>query len=217
MITVHTIYNYPPVLKGNVRDIRVLWALEELGLPYQFQWMDFSKGEHRGDVHRLLSPFGKVPAIEDGAQRMFESGAIVLYLYENAGKAPQDAHARAEVNQWAFAALNTLEPIFFDLARWELFWKEKTGRDWRYADLLVAAKERLDDLTRVLGGKQYLVGNAFGPADILMTAVLDFGKMTPGLFDKHAVVQAYRDRCHARPAYGRAAAVQGTGPQANAA
>ena len=217
MIKLYAAYGFPPFLKGIVRDIRALWALEELGLPYDIHWMDASKGEHRENPNRLINPFGKIPSMEDGGLRMFETGAIVLYLYENIGKAPQDAHARAEVNQWCFAALNTVEPVLFDLLRWELFWKEKTGRDWRYPELLGFAHDRLSDLERALGDKHYLVGNAFGPADILMCTVLDFAQHTPGIFDKHPGIAAYRERCHARPAFQRALAKQGVGPQANAA
>jgi glutathione S-transferase len=217
MITVYGAYNFPPFLKGIVSDLRVYWALEELGLPYDIHWMDSSKGEHRESPNRLINPFGKIPSMVDGAQRMFETGAIVLYLYENAGKAPQDAHARAEVNQWCFAALNTVEPIFLDIFRWDKFWMDKPGRDARYPELLGFADERLADLARAMGDKHYLVGNVFGPADILMTTVLGFAQHEPKIFEKHPAIGAYLERCHARPAYQRALAKQGAGPKANAA
>jgi len=217
MITVYGAYGFPPFLKGIVRDLRVYWALEELGLAYDIHWMDASKGEHTVAPNRLINPFGKIPSLVDGAQRMFETGAIVLYLYENAGKAPQDAHARAEVNQWCFAALNTVEPVFLDIFRWGKFWNEKPGYEWRYPELLGLADERLTDLARAMGDKHYLIGNTFGPADILMTSVLDFAQHEPKIFEKHPVIVAYRERCHARPAYQRALAKQGIGPKANAA
>ncbi len=217
MITVYAAYGFPPALKGIVRDIRALWALEELGLPYQIHWMNSVKGEHRIDPNRTINPFGKIPSLEDGAHRMFETGAIVLYLFENAGKAPQDAHARAEVNQWCFAAVNTVEPIVFEILRWDLFWKDKPGREWRYPELLGFAHERLTDLERALGDKPYLTGNNFGPADIMVTTVLDFCQHEPKIFEKHAGIRAYLERCHGRPAYQRALAKQGVGPQANAA
>jgi glutathione S-transferase len=217
MITAYAGYNFQPVVQGILRDIRVLWALEELSLPHGTHWMDVDKGEHRENPNRLVNPFGKIPSLEDGAQRMFESGAIVLYLYENAGRAPQDAHARAEVNQWCFAALNTVEPVFAEIFRWDIFWKDRPGREWRRPELEIAAEQRLTDLARALGDKPYLVGGNFGPADILMTSVLDFGRHAPELFAQHPSIRAYLERCHARPAYQRALAKQGTGPQANAA
>lgn len=217
MITVYAFYNFPPFVKGLVRDMRVTWALEELGLPYKTHWLDFAKSEQRDPPNRLVNPFGKVPAIENGALHLFESAAIVLYLYENAGKAPQDAHARAELNQWCFAALNTVEPVFFEIARWNAFWKDRPGRELRYPELLGLAAERLDDLQRALGARPYLLGNDFGPADILMTTVLDFSKDVEGVFEKHAGIRAYRERCHGRAAYKRALARHGEGPAASAA
>jgi len=217
MIKVYAAYGLPSFAKGVVRDLRVLWALEELALPYDVHWMHAMKGEHKIDPNRLLNPFGKIPSLEDGAQRMFESAAIVLYLYENAGKAPQDAHARAEVNQWCFAAVNTVEPPMLELFRWDFFWKEKPGRDGVRSEFLAHAHERLADLGKALGDKAYLVAGNFGPADILMTTALDFAQHLPELFDAHPVVKGYRERCHARPGYRRALAKQGQGPQANAA
>ena len=217
MITVYAFYNFPPAVKGIVRDLRVSWALEELGLAYKTHWLDFAKGEQRDPPNRLVNPFGKVPAIENGALHLFESAAIVLYLYENAGKAPQDAHARAELNQWCFAALNTVEPVFQEVARWNAFWKDRPGREWRYPELLGLAAERLDDLQRALGARPYLLGHDFGPADILMTTVLNFTQHEPAIFAKHPGIRAYLERCRGRAAYGRALARQGEGPAADAA
>jgi glutathione S-transferase len=216
MITVHAAYNFPWA-KGIVRDIRVLWALEELGLPYRIHWLDYQKGGPQAMDRRAVNPFGKIPAMEDGAQHLFESGAIVLYLYDNAGKGPQDAHARAEVNQWCFAAVNTVETVTIEVLRWNNSWRERVGRDLRYPEIMAMADERLTDLTRALAGRDYLVGNAFGPADILMSTVLDFAKDEPALFARHPAIAAYHQRCRTRPAYARALAKQSEGPQANAA
>ena len=217
MITLYAAYNFPAGAKGIVRDIRVLWALEELGLPYRTRWFDYTKAGPAADARRDVSPFGKIPALEDGGHRMFESGAIVLYLYDNAGKGPQDAHARAEVNQWCFAAVNTVEPVMIEVLRWNNAWRERPGRDIRYPEILDMAEERLTDLSRVLFGKDYLVGNAFGPADILMSSVLDFARSEPDLFARFPAVAAYHARCRGRPAYGLALSKQGEGPKADAA
>ena len=217
MITVYAGHNFNPVVQGILRDIRVLWALEELGLAHDTHWLNVEQLEHRSAAHRRINPFGKIPSLEDGAQHLFESGAIVLYLYENTGRAPQDAHARAELNQWCFAALNTVEPIFAEIFRWDMFWKDKAGREWRYPELREFADARLTELQTALGDKHYLVGNSFGPADILMTTVLDFAKHDPAIFAKHPAIAAYRERCHARPAYQKALVRQGEGPKADAA
>jgi glutathione S-transferase len=216
MITVHAAYNFPGA-KGIVRDIRVFWALEELGLPYGVKWHDYMKGGPQAMDRRTVNPFGKIPALEDGAQHIFESGAIVLYLFDNAGKGPQDAHARADVNQWCFAALNTVEPVTIDVLRWNNRWRDRPGREQRLAEIMEMAEERLADLSRALAGKDYLVANTFGPADILMSTVLDFAQNEAALFARHPAVAAYRERCHARPAYRKALAKQGEGPKADAA
>jgi glutathione S-transferase len=216
MITVYGAYNFPPFLKGIVRDLRLFWALEEVGLPYDVHWMDTSKGEQKLPPNRLINPFGKIPSLENGGHRMFESGAGVLYIYEQVGKAPQDAHARAELNQWCFAALNTVEPVFLEIFRWDRFWVDKSGREWRYPELIGLAHERLADIATGLADRSYLLGE-FGPADILMATVLDFAAHAPEAFESSPAMRAYLDRCHARPAYKRALARQGEGPKAAAA
>ncbi len=216
MITVYGAYNFPLFAKGVVRDLRLYWALEELGLPYEVHWMDAAKGEHKLPPNRLINPFGKIPSLENGGHRMFESGACVLYIYEQVGKAPQDAHARAELNQWCFAALNTVEPVFLEIFRWDMFWGEKPGREWRYPELVGLAQERLGELEAGLAGKPYLLGE-FGPADILMTTALNFARHAPQLFEPSPVMRSYLERCRARPAYQRALARQEEGPKAEAA
>jgi glutathione S-transferase len=216
MITVYGAYGFPPDFKGIVRDFRIMWALEELGLAYQIHWMNAAKGEHKVAPNRLINPFGKIPSFEMGALRMFESAAVVLFLYENVGKAPQDAHARAELNQWCFAALNTVEPTFLDIFRWDMFWKEKPGREWRYPELIGFAQERMKELEAGLGDKRFFAGE-FGPADILMTTVLDFAKHKPEVFEASSVMRGYLERCKARPAYQAAISKHGEAPQAKAA
>jgi glutathione S-transferase len=216
MITVYGAKNLTPAFKGIVRDFRILWALEELGLPYQTHWMDISKGEHKVAPNSLINPFGKVPSLQDDAFQMFESGAAVLYLYERAGKPPQDARARAELNQWCFAALNTVEPPFIEIFCWDLFWRERIGREVRYPELVSAARDRIGALDTRLAGKPWLLGE-FGPADILMTTVLDFARHVPQVFEGQHTIREYLARNKARPAYVRAIARHGAAPESRAA
>jgi glutathione S-transferase len=217
MITVHASYNLPPFAKGLVRDFRVMWAQEELGLPYEFHWMDIMKGEHKLEANRAVNPFGKIPAFRDGDLKLFESGAIVHYLYDKAAKSPKDPGKRAEQLQWSFAALNTLEPSFFEIVSWDTFWKDRPGRDPHYGELVTIAQTRAADLERALGSKPYLLGGEFGPADILMTTVLKFVNHQPLVLEKAPNVRAYKERCEARPGHQRAAAKHGVGPDARAA
>ena len=154
MITVYAAYNVPPPVKGLVRDLRVMWALEELAMPYGCHWMDIGKQEHKIDPNRSINPFGKIPSFSDGDVKLFESGAIVHYLYDKAGKLPQTPRARSELLQWMFAALNTVEPPFLDLAIWDAFWKDRPGREVRYPELMEVCKTRLGELERALGQEE---------------------------------------------------------------
>ena len=217
MITLYAAYNLPPFAKNLVRDFRVMWALEELGLPFQIHWMDIAKGEHRLDPNRKVNPFGKIPAIADGDFCLFESGAIVHYLYDKAGKLPKDAEASAKLLQWSLAALNTIEPVCFEIVSWDTFWTDRTGREPRYGELITLAQARAADLERTLESKPYLLGEEFGPADILMTTVLNFVGHQPLALEKTPGVRAYAERCKARPAHQRAAARHGKGPNSKAA
>lgn len=217
MITLYAAYNAPFNAKGLARDFRVIWALEELGLPHTFHWMDTGKGEHKVDPNRSINPFGKIPSFTDGEVKLFESAAIVHYLYEKAGKLPSDPLARTRLLQWMFAALNTVEPPFLDILAWNIFWMERPGREVRYPEVIAIAQLRLIELERALGGNSYLVENEFGPADILLTTVLNFAVNEPGLFDQTPIVRAYLGRCRERPAYQRALAAHLKGPDAQAA
>jgi glutathione S-transferase len=217
MITVYAAYNSPPPVKGLVRDLRVMWALEELGMPYTFHWMDIVKAEHKEAPNRAINPFGKIPSFTDGDVKLFETGAILFYLYEKAGKIPADAARRAELLQWMFAALNTVEQPFLDIAIWDSFWKDRPGRDVRYPEVIEVAKTRLAELERGLGKKTFLLGEEFGPADILMTTALNFARHQPAAYENAPIANAYLERCRSRPAYQTALAKQGVGPKADAA
>jgi glutathione S-transferase len=217
MITLYAAYNIPFDGKGRVRDFRVFWALEELGLPYTYHWMDAGKGEHRIDPNRSVNPFGKIPSLTDGDLKLFESGAILHYLYEKAGKLPADPTARTQLLQWMFAALNTVEMPFIEILRWDVFWEDRPGRDLQYPELIAACKTRVGDLERALGSKPYLLGETFGPADILMTATLDFGKHKPEIFADVPGVRAYLERTKGRPAFKIALDKHLSGPSAKAA
>src|SRR6187200_3120649 len=96
--------------RGNTRDLRVLWTLEEIGLPYEIVGMDHPKHDLDSPAFRALNPFGQLPVIDDDGVVVTESGAIVLYLARKSGKLmPRDLAGEAQVLRWCFAALNTIE------------------------------------------------------------------------------------------------------------
>ena len=100
--------------KGQARDMRVRWALEEVGQPYDVRLVSFS--EMKKPAHRALHPFGQIPTYEEGDLALFESGAIVFHIAErHGGLLPDDANARARAITWMFAALSTVEPPIVEL------------------------------------------------------------------------------------------------------
>jgi len=107
--------------RGQVRDLRVRWALEEAGLPYNTRLLE--QGDQDKPEYRALQPFGQVPILEDDGRVLFESGAIVLYIGERSeALLPKEANARARAAQWLIAALNSIEPHLMSIAVIDLFY-----------------------------------------------------------------------------------------------
>src|SRR5271156_6072011 len=110
MITISAFNNVPDFAKGLVRDVRVRWALEEVGLPYKTRLL--GQGDQDNPNYRLLQPFGQVPIFEEDGLVLFESGAIVLHIGERSETLlPKEAGGRAPATQWLIAALNSIEPF----------------------------------------------------------------------------------------------------------
>src|SRR5271155_4366836 len=106
--------------RGLSRDMRVRWALEEVGQPYDVRLVSFS--EMKEPSHRALSPFGQIPTYEEGDLALFESGAIVFHIAQrHACLLPDDANARARAIAWMFSALNTVEPPLVALTGADIF------------------------------------------------------------------------------------------------
>ena len=101
--------NSPDRGRGMARDMRVRWALEEIGQPYEVQLVTFE--EMKQADYRNLQPFAQIPAYKEDDLILFESGAIILYLADKRpGLFPADKNARARAIMWMFSALNTVEP-----------------------------------------------------------------------------------------------------------
>ncbi len=206
MIRVSAFRWVPPFARGLVRDLRVRWALEEAGLPYEERLIG---ADDRGsDAYRALQPFGQVPAYEEDGLVLFESGAIVLHVAARSeALMPADPEGRARTTAWMFAALNTIEPRIQSLAELDLF---HAGEDWarqRRPAVVEATTVRLGELAASLGGRDYLVDDRFTAADLLMTTVLRIVRHTD-LLAQVPPLDAYRRRCEARPAFRKALADQ---------
>ena len=191
--------------RGLARDMRVRWALEEVGQPYDVRLVSF--GEMKEPAHLGLHPFGQIPTYEEGDLALFESGSIVLHIAErHAGLLPDDANARARAIAWMFAALNTVEPPIVDRSAVVLFERDKPWYEERLPILEGRVRQRLDELSSRLGDADWLDG-AFGAGDLLMVTVLRrLGGS--GLLEAYPNLCAYIARGEARPAYKRAFADQ---------
>jgi glutathione S-transferase len=191
--------------RGLARDMRVRWALEEVGQPYHVRLLSFS--EMKEPAHLVLHPFGQIPTYEEGDLALFESGAIVFHIAErHSGLLPADANARAGAIAWMFAALNTVEPPIFERAMATLLDRDKSWYGERLAILDDRVRVRLGELSGRLGDADWLDGE-FSAGDLLMVSVLLRSKVS-GMLDAYPKLSAYVARGEARPAYKRAFAAQ---------
>jgi glutathione S-transferase len=195
----------PDFARGNVRDLRVRWALEEAGIDYAVKKLDASK--ERPAAYLEEQPFGQVPSYRDPDVCLFESGAIVLYIGEQSESLlPRDAAGRARAATWLIAALSSIEPFCMQLATIDIFSRGEQWAKLRRPGVVEMIGSRLSRLADALGDKNYLEGR-FTAGDLMMTAVLRVldGK---GLVESHPNLAAYKARCEARPAFQRALAAQ---------
>lgn len=195
----------PPFAQGLVRDLRVRWALEEAGLAYEARLIGPEDQASTG--YRSLQPFGQVPVYEEDGLALFESGAIVMHIAERSeALMPTDPAARARAKTWMFAALNSVEPSIQNLAEIDLFHADAEWAPLRRPAVLDMAKARLANLSTWLDGRDYLE-DRFTAGDLLMTTVLRILRHTD-LVAQMPVLEAYRLRCEARPAFQKALADQ---------
>lgn len=191
--------------RGLARDMRVRWALEEVGAAYEVRLVSFKAMKE--PAHRAIQPFGQIPTYEDGDLALFETGAIVLHIAErHAGLLPEDADARARAIMWMFAAVNTVEAPIVERANAVLTERDKPWHAERLPILDTRVDARLGDLSRRLGEADWLDG-AFSAADVMMVTVLRRLEGS-GLLERYPNLTAYIARGEARPAYQRAFADQ---------
>jgi glutathione S-transferase len=190
----------PPFAQGYVRDLRIRWALEEAGLAYEVTLIDPQIQASEG--YRRWQPFGQVPAYRDDEVEMFESGAVVLHIAARSEVlAPADAAGRARVAAWVFAALNSIEPHTVTLIQLD---DQADEARRRQAEAMVEG--RLTALGAWLGDKEHLE-DRFTAGDLIMTTVLR-ELVDSGVLARFPSLEAYRRRCEARPAFGRAMEAQ---------
>jgi glutathione S-transferase len=199
MITISAFRWVPPFAQGQVRDLRVRWALEEAGLSYRARLLE--QGDQDKPDYRALQPFGQVPIFEEDGRVLFETGAIVLHIGERCeALLPKDSGARARATQWLIAALNSIEPHIMNVAVLDLFYADQEWAKLRRPSAIEFTQRRLGALAKALGDEPYLDGARFTAGDLMMTTVL---RIIPALVSDQRLM-AYVERCTSRGAFQRA-------------
>lgn len=190
--------------KGLARDMRVRWALEEVGQPYRVRLL--AMAALKEPAHLRLNPFGSIPTYEEGRLQLFESGAIVLHLAEHyPGLLPDDRNARGRAVAWMFAALNTVEPPIVEREMAMLLESDKPWHRERLPLLDDRVTQRLSRLGNCLGSSEWLDGS-FSAGDLMMIEVLL--RLEGALLSGFPNLRSYVARGEARPAFRRAFAAQ---------
>jgi glutathione S-transferase len=195
----------PDFAAGLVRDLRIRWALEEMGRDYRVRLLDALNP--RPANYFLEQPFGQVPAYRDDTVQLFESGAILIHFgLQDERLLPAETSGKMRAIAWLIAALNSVEPTFFELINIDIF---SRGQEWtkeRRPQVVERIQARLKLLSDALGDKEWLEGR-FTIGDLMMVAVLRQLRHTP-LVAEQAKLAAYVQRGESRPAFQRALADQ---------
>ncbi|MEG4285349.1 glutathione S-transferase family protein [Microcoleus sp. A006_D1] len=174
-------------LYGGVRSRAsiVKWYLEEIGVPYEFVMLDMQAGAHLQPEFLEINPIGKVPAIVDGDFKLWESGAILLYLAQKYGKMPESLEQQAEIAQWVIFANATLWPGIF----------VEASRDRE-------TPQMLEPLNRIFEKQPFLMGDEFGVADAAVGSMLIYIPMLLQVdLSPYPAVLDYMKRISERPAF----------------
>ena len=202
MITLYGVGRIFPEGRGETKDLRAQWALEETGLPYRVHALDHTGGELDSDAYGRLSPFHQAPVIDDDGFVVAESAAVVLYVAEKAGKLiPGDVQGRTRVVQWCFAAVSTVEPTLTCIDVIEIFDRDNAAQKVK-AEVRKLAGHWLGGLERRLQDREWIACDDFTVADIMMASVLRSIRKSD-LMDPSPRIKAYYERCQARPAWQR--------------
>lgn len=206
MITLYGFGRIFPEGRGETKDLRAQWALEETGLPYRVHALDHTGGELDGDAFSRISPFHQAPVIDDDGFIVAESAAVVLYLAEKAGKLiPGDVQGRTRVVQWCFAAVGTVETTLVCLDIIDIFDSDRAAHKVR-TETQKLAHRWLGDVERRLEGREWIACADFTVADIMMACVLRSVRKTD-LMEPYPRIKAYYERALARPAWQRTLAL----------
>lgn len=182
------------------RPLRAAWALEEAGQDYEVVKMTTEEG--KGAEHRTRHPLAKVPVLDDGEGFVFESAAIVLHVadsYPDANLIPEPgSHDRALVYQWTVFGPSEMESPLIESAMHAQTDPERSAKARKRFD------ERTEAVADALGDREYIVGESFTVADIMVGSALKFTARIGFADELPENLRAYMARLEARPAYERA-------------
>ena len=191
----------PPFAQGLVRDLRIRWALEELGQPYRVRLLDAL--QPRPKEYFCEQPFGQVPIYKDNDVELFESGAILIHLgMRDERLLPADTSARMRAIAWLIAALNSVEPAIFPLLMINVFNKGEPWTEGARPKFIERLSARLKCVSDALGDKEWIEGR-FTIADLMLVTVLRQLRGTD-VVDQFPNIAALMKRGEARPAFQRA-------------
>lgn len=191
----------PEFAQGLVRDLRIRWALEEIGRPYRVRLLDAT--QPRPAEYFCEQPFGQVPIYKDDEVQLFESGAILIHLgLQDERLLPTDPNGRMRGIAWLIAALNSVEPAIFPLLMINIFNKGEPWTEEARPKFLERLNGRLKCLSDALGDKEWLE-DRFTIGDLMTIAMLRQLRGT-GLLDQFPNLAAYVKRGEARPAFSQA-------------
>ncbi len=188
----------------NSRAGRIVWLLEELGLDYELNRMDFHPKDLKSEAHRERHPLGRVPVLEDGEIMLYESGAIVEYIVarhsDGALKPSVDSPLFPEYLQWFhYCEGMVMPPVNTIVVQTLLLPPERRNEEalGQAQRLLAKAVAPVDE---ALAGREYLIGD-FSAADIMLGHVLYMSRRLGAVSEEMTNLNAYIDRIEARPAF----------------
>ena len=189
--------------------MRVVWLCEEIGLEYRLETVEMFSDAMKRPEYLAIHPLGKVPAIEDDGFVLWETSAILQYLDAKYGGGalipPRDTEAGALAIQWMEYGENPLTMIMCEIAAHS----GPMPDEWRIPALVDRGREIAPSLVgvveRALGEREWIVGDAFSAADIMVTYGLSIAGYLEYVNDDTPRVRAYCERAMARPAFQKAA------------
>lgn len=190
---------------NNSRSLRIVWLLEELGLPYELRLHPRDPDTQRSAASLVaVHPLGKGPVLQDGADTIIESGAILEYVINRHGEGrlglgPASPHYGEYLGWLHFAEGSVMGPLVFDLIR---AWTGGCSEALReFYEVEIIRHQRF--IEHSLAGRDYLVANRFSAADIQVAWVMEFAEARNRIVG-YPHLKAYLARMRARPAYQRA-------------